>query len=211
MKAQMLIAETREKNEKVVHATRQKWSLTQTAFDSLLTCLDSDRDIAADRYLRMRRDLVRLFEWRGCSTPDDYADETINRCARKIQQGEEIRDVATYSIGVARMLLREMCRDRFRQARSLDETPEPRAWPEMHSDLEHRVEALRLSLQELSHGDRFLILNYYKGDKSDKIKTRKMLSELLGIGASTLRMRAMRIREKLQLCTQNYMQTQAPN
>ena len=211
MKAQMLIAETREKNEKVVHATRQKWSLTQTAFDSLLACLDSDRDIAADRYLRMRRDLVRLFEWRGCSTPDDYADETINRCARKIQQGEEIRDVATYSIGVARMLLREMCRDRFQQARSLDETPECCARPDMHSDLEDRVQALNLSLEELSHDDRFLILNYYQGDKSEKIKSRKMLSELLGIGASTLRMRALRIREKLQLCTENYIQAQASN
>ena len=143
--------------------------------------------------------------------PDDYADETINRCARKIQQGEQIHDVEAYLIGVARMLLREMCRDRSQQARSREETREPSAWPEMHSDLEHRAEALRLSLEELSQGDRFLILNYYKDDKSDKIKTRKMLSELLGIGASTLRMRAMRIREKLQLCTQNYMQTQAPN
>src|SRR5262245_41638780 len=200
MRAQML-----------VHATRPKWSLTQTAFDRLLACLDSDRDIAADRYLRMRRNLVRLFEWRGCSTPDEYADETINRCARKIQEGEEIRDLATYSIGVARMLLREMCRDRFLQARSLDETPEPCARPEMQSDVEPRVEALRLSLKELSHDDRFLIVNYYKGDKSDKIKNRKMLSEQLGIGASTLRMRALRIRERLQLCTQNYMRTQAPN
>jgi len=194
MKAQML-----------VHATRQKWSLTQTAFDSLLACLDSDRDIAADRYLRMRRNLVRLFEWRGCSTPEEYADETINRCARKIQEGEEIRDLASYSIGVARMLLREMCRDRFLQARSLDETPELCARPEMQSDLEPRVELLRLSLKELSHDDRFLILNYYKGDKSDKIKNRKMLSERLGVGASTLRMRALRIRERLQLCTQNYI------
>jgi RNA polymerase sigma factor (sigma-70 family) len=195
MKAQML----------VVHPTRQKWALTQTAFDRLLACLDSDRDIAAERYLRLRRNLVRLFEWRGCSTPDDYADDTINRCARKIQEGEEIRDLATYSIGVARMLLREMCRDRFRQARSLDEIPEPCARSEMKSDLEPRVEALRLSLQELSHDDRFLILNYYKGDTSDKIKNRKMLSERLGVGASTLRMRALRIREKLQLWTQNYM------
>src|SRR5262249_12645660 len=144
MKAHMLIAETREENERIVHATRQKWSLTQTAFDRLLACLDSDRDIAAYRYLRIRRDLVRLFEWRGCSTPDEYADETINRCARKIQEGEEIRDVATYSIGVARMLLREMCRDRYRQARSLDETLEPWARHEMKSDLEDRVEALRL-------------------------------------------------------------------
>jgi DNA-directed RNA polymerase specialized sigma24 family protein len=211
MKAQMLIAETREKNEKVTNATGQKWSLTQTAFDGLLACLDSNRDIAADRFLQMRRDLVRLFEWRGCYTPDDYADETINRCARKIEQGEEIRDVAMYSMGVARMLLREMCRDRSQHARPLHETPEPSAWPEMRSDLEPRVEALRLSLEQLSHDDRFLILNYYKGDKSDKIKTRKMLSELFGIGASTLRMRAMRIREKLQLCSQTYMQTQASN
>ena len=168
MKAEILIAETREKNEKVVNATRQKWSLTQAAFDGLLACLDSNRDIAADRYLRMRQDLVRLFEWRGCYTPDDYADETINRCARKIEQGEEIRDLAMYSIGVARMLLREMCRDRSRQARSLDEIPELCAWPEIRSDLEHGVEALRLSLEQLSHDDRFLILNYYKGDKSDK-------------------------------------------
>src|SRR5215475_10609515 len=148
MKAEMLIAETQEKNEKVVNATRQKWSLTQAAFDSLLACLDSNRDIAADRYLRMRRDLVRLFEWRGCYTPDDYADETINRCARKIEQGEEIRDVPTYAIGVARMLLREMCRDRSRQARSLDEICEPCAWSEMRSDLEHGVEALRLGLEQ---------------------------------------------------------------
>src|SRR5262249_12698751 len=108
-----------------------------------------------------------------------------------------------------RMLLREMCRDRSRQTRSLDETPEPCAWPEMRSDLEHPLEALRLSLEQLSHDDRFLILNYYKGDKSDKIKIRKKLSELFGIGASTLRMRALRIREKLQLCTQNYIQTQS--
>src|SRR5215471_17280288 len=73
MKAEVLIAETQEKDEKAINATGQKWFLTQTAFDGLLACLDSNRDIAADRYLRMRRDLVRLFEWRGCCTPDDYA------------------------------------------------------------------------------------------------------------------------------------------
>jgi DNA-directed RNA polymerase specialized sigma24 family protein len=198
MKAQTQIVEKRENNE-VIHATGHKWSLTQTAFDRLLACLDSNRDVAADRYLRIRRNLVRLFECRGCCTPDDYADETINRCARKIDEGEEIRDLATYSIGVARMLLREMGRDRCRQARSLDETPEPCAWPEIGSDLENRVEALRLRLEELSHDDRFLILSYYEGDKTERIRTRKMLAELFGIGASTLRMRAMRIREKLHV------------
>jgi len=88
-------------------AARQKWSLTQEAFDGLLASLGPDRDSAADRYLEIRRNLVRLFEWRGCFTPEEYADETLNRCARKIGEGDEIRDLGTYSIGVAPMLWRE--------------------------------------------------------------------------------------------------------
>jgi hypothetical protein len=72
-------------------AVRQKWTLTQEAFDRLLDSLGSDRDAAGTRYLEIRRNLVRLFEWRGCPIPDEYVDETINRCARKICEGEEIR------------------------------------------------------------------------------------------------------------------------
>src|SRR5439155_10912346 len=100
-------------------AGRRKWNLTQDAFDRLLDSLSADREDAGRRYLEIRRNLVRLFEWRGCSTPDEWADETINRCARKIWEGEEIRDVATYCIGIARMVVREMSRDRARQARPL--------------------------------------------------------------------------------------------
>ena len=195
--------------QSVMYATRQKWSLTQNAFDGLLASLGPDRDIAATRYLGVRRDLVRLFEWRGCFTPDEYADETMNRCARKIAQGEQIRDLKTYSIGVARMLVREMARDHSRRERPLDEALEPCTTPcESYNDREDRAEALRQSLDELSHDDRFLILNYYEGDKSERIKNRKMLSELFGVGASTLRMRALRIREKLQLCTKDHLRGQ---
>ena len=188
----------------VTDVAGQKWSLTKDAFDRLLAALGSDRENAGYQYLRIRRDLVRLFEWRGCSTPDDYADETMNRCARKIAEGEQIRDITTYSIGVARMLLREMSRDRSRLARSLDEIPELRsAWSENAVDIETRVESLRRSLARLSEEDRHLILNYYEGDKGEKIRRRKMLMETLGIPASTLRMRALRVREKLQECTEN--------
>jgi DNA-directed RNA polymerase specialized sigma24 family protein len=188
----------------VTDVAGQKWSLTKDAFDRLLAALGPDRENAGYQYLRIRRDLVRLFEWRGCSTPDDYADETMNRCARKIAEGEQIRDITTYSIGVARMLLREMSRDRSRLARSLDEIPELRsAWSENAVDIETRVESLRRSLARLSEEDRHLILNYYEGDKGEKIRRRKMLMETLGIPASTLRMRALRVREKLQECTEN--------
>jgi len=188
----------------VTEAAGRKWALTQDALDGLLAVLGPDRENAGYRYVRLRRDLVRLFEWRGCSAPDDYADETMNRCARKIAEGEEIRDIGTYTIGVARMLLREMARDRARQMRTLDEVPELYALSESDAvELEMRVESLRRSLARLSSEEQYLIINYYEGDKSEKIRRRRMLMQTLGIPASTLRMRALRIREKLQMCPEN--------
>ena len=189
-------------------AARQVWSLTPQSFDGLLSLLGPDRDAAAARYLEIRRNLVRLFEWRGCSTPDEYADETINRCARKIGEGEVIRDPATYCIGIARMLLLEMGRDRARQARPLDEAPEPHVIPdEPESDRDSRVECLRSCLGQLPPNLRTLILGYYRGDKRDKIKNRDGLTRRLGISPGTLRMRALRVRASLQLCTEGCLQS----
>ena len=191
-------------------APRQKWSLTQQAFDGLLASLAPDRDTAGDRYLEIRRNLVRLFEWRGCPTPEDYADETINRCAKKIADGDEIRDVASYCIGIARILVLEMGRDRSKEARSLDQAPEPQVAPaDPENDPERGVECLRQCLAQLAPENRDLILSYYQGDKAEKIKKRKGLKDLFGVPASTLRMRALRLREKLQACAQNCLQQEA--
>jgi len=188
-------------------AARQKWSLTREAFDALLASLGPDRDIAAGRYLDLRRNLVRLFEWRGCSTPNEYADETINRCARKIGDGVEVRDLNTYAIGVARMLLREMGRERMREPLPLDHAPQPRILPLAPGDgQEARLECLRRCMAQLSPENRDLVLSYYRDDKSQKIRNRRRLSELLGVPAGALRMRVLRLREALQLCTDNCWQ-----
>ena len=185
---------------------RQKWSLTQEAFDSLLATLGPDRDLAAERYLDIRRNLVRFFEWRGAATPDEYADETINRCARKLGEGEQIRDLASYSIGVARMLFRESARERIKQALPLEEVREPSILPsEPRDSQDDRVACLRQCLAQLSPENRDLILSYYQDDKSEKIRHRKGLGRLFGIRSNTLRMRALRIRQKLQLCVEGCM------
>jgi len=189
-------------------AVRQKWSLTQEAFDGLLATLGPDRDSAAERYLDIRRNLVRFFEWRGATTPDEYADETINRCARKLGDGEQIRDLASYSIGVARMLFRESARERAKQALPLEEVPEPSILPSEAKDSQDaRVACLRQCLAQLSPKDRDLILGYYQDDKSEKIRHRKGLRRLFGIRSNTLRMRVLRIRQKLQLCVDGRMQS----
>ena len=193
-------------------SSRNKWTLTQDAFDGLLAAIGPDRDSAADRYLEIRRNLVRLFEWRGCSMPDEYADETLNRCARRINQGDQIRDVATYSIGIARMVLREMNRERARAPLPLQQAREPRAASlEFETDTQGHVECLQRCLEQLSPATRDIILHYYQGDSSDKVRNRSRLTQVLGIAAGTLRMRALRIRERLQLCAGNCMQRRKRN
>jgi DNA-directed RNA polymerase specialized sigma24 family protein len=188
-------------------AVRQKWALTQDAFDRLLNALGPDREEAGGRNLEIRRNLVRLFEGRGCATPDEYADETINRCAKKLEEGDEIRDVASYCLGIARMVLLEMSRDRSQQTLPLEKAPEPRVAPaDLEGAGEGRVECLRKCLEQLSPETKNLILHYYQGDKGNKIRNRRSLTELLGIPASTLRMRALRVRERLQVCAETCIQ-----
>jgi RNA polymerase sigma factor (sigma-70 family) len=185
---------------------RQKWTLNQESFDQLLASLGSDREAAGARYLEIRRNLVRLFEWRGCATPDEYADETLNRCARKIAEGVEIQDLATYAVGVARMLVLEMNREKVRQPMSLEKAPEPYTLPlQPADDDEVRIDCLRNCLNKLSPDNRELILLYYQGDKGDKIENRKALSLRLGVPQGTLRMRALRLREALQSCAGDCM------
>src|SRR5215471_11614968 len=78
--------------------TRRKWVLTQEAFDRLLASLGEDREVAGERYVEIRKNLVRFFEWRGSAFPEDHADETINRIAKRISEGEEIRNPGSYSL-----------------------------------------------------------------------------------------------------------------
>jgi DNA-directed RNA polymerase specialized sigma24 family protein len=181
---------------------RQKWTLNQEAFDKLLVAFDTDRDTAARKYLEIRNNLTRFFEWRGCSFPEDHADETINRMAKRVAEGEEILNHSGYAMGVARLLLLEINKGRQREQSALAEiSAAPEAYvPE--DDGESRLTCLRSCLETLSPDNRELILQYYQGEKGEKIGNRKKLLERLGIPVNTLRMRALRLRERLQSCVE---------
>jgi len=181
---------------------RQKWTLTQDAFDRLLIALGGDRDSGGEKYLEIRTNLTRFFEWRGCSFPEDHADETFNRVARKIDEGEEILNPAGYAMGVARLLLLEIMKSRQRERSALNEIGTAGDVYVAADDGEDRLECLRKCLQTLPADNRELILQYYQGEKSEKIRNRKKLLDRLGIPVNTLRMRALRLRERLQGCVE---------
>lgn len=181
---------------------RQKWALNQEAFDKLLVAFDVDRDTAGRKYLEIRNNLTRFFEWRGCSFPEDHADETINRMAKRVFEGEEILNHSGYAMGVARLLLLEINKGRQREQSALAEIG---AAPDVYvpeDDEESRLTCLRSCLQTLSPDNRDLILQYYQGEKGEKIENRKKLLDRLGIPVNTLRMRALRLRERLQACVE---------
>ena len=73
-------------------------------------------------------------------------------------------------------------------------------------DLEPRVQCLERCLGNLSAENRELILQYYQGEKGAKIENRKSLTDRFKIPLNTLRMRALRLREKLQVCVENCME-----
>lgn len=184
----------------------ERWKLTQESFDRMLLALDSDRESAAEKYLTIRSNLTRFFEWRGCSFPEDHADETFNRVAKKIVEGEEIQNPAGYAMGVARLLLLEIIRGRQREQSALNELGTASEAYTASDDREQRLTCLSSCLESLSSDNRELILQYYQGERSDKIRSRKNLTEQLGIPVNALRMRALRLRERLQVCVEDCLE-----
>lgn len=187
-----------------VSARRTKWALTQEAFDRLLASLGSDPESAGEQYLEIRSNLVRFFEWRGSPFPEDHADETLNRVARRMVEGEKVLNPAGYCRGIARLLLLEIHKERVRQQQAFRELPAAMITSNSPDESEARISCLRMCLEELSSENHELILQYYNGEKRAKIDSRRKLAERLGVPINTLRMRALRIRENLQRAVEYY-------
>ena len=100
---------------------KNRWTLTQGAFDLLLAQLDTDRQQAGTKYEALRRKLVKFFQWRGCSLPEDLADDTINRVARRVEEIAKTyeRDPALYFYGVVNKILLEQ----LKKQKPLTRTP----------------------------------------------------------------------------------------
>lgn len=180
---------------------KSRSALTQGAFDLFLAQLDSDRQQAGMKYEALRRKLVKFFQWRGCTFPEDLADDTINRVARNLEVGESIQHLAAYCVATARHVFLESLRTR-RQEEALHAVTYPSSTP---PDEDPRQECLERCLRELSPENFQLIVQYYQGGEQTQIEARRNLATRLGIPPNALRIRAHRIRVRLQGCVENCM------
>src|SRR4051812_48834551 len=91
---------------------KKDWSLNTRAFQRLLTWLDEDANSDGQKYLEMRRRLLAYFDRKNCLTPDELADETLNRVARRLEEEGAIEGdtPARYCYIVARFVFMEHLR-----------------------------------------------------------------------------------------------------
>jgi RNA polymerase sigma factor (sigma-70 family) len=177
-----------------------------SGYEMLLVRLDQNRVKAECDFLEIRRKLIKIFECRRCFDPSACADDAISRVARRLTEGEEIANIKSYIVGVARLIALE--EHRSRRTSNIDdlETGVELADPaNQETELiertlkERLLGCLRRCLDELPPESRDLALSYYESDK-DQIARRKNLAKRLGVSEETLRKRAQRLREKLESC-----------
>lgn len=176
----------------------KKKTLDQNNFSKLLEWLDENIDSAGQKYETIRLRLITIFYARGCHNAEELADETIDRVIGQIQSIIENYkgNPALYFYGVAKNVFHE----EMRKPRFSELNENFRAAANNTEELEINDRCLEKCLKKLDSGQQEFIISYYRNDKSEKIENRRQMQEDLGISAENFRLRAFRIRNKLQKC-----------
>ena len=175
--------------------------LAQEDFDRLLAWLDPDREQAGLIYERIRWRLITILAARNCPISEELADETIDRVARRVAGLEQnyTGDKRLYFFGVANNVHHEYLKRTV--------PPEAPADPAVDNSADELVhQCLEDCLQRFADADRTMILRYYSAEKKAKVDLHRRMAEQLGININTLRLRVMRMKERLEPCIQRCLE-----
>ena len=189
--------------------SKKNWAITSSAFARLLEWLDEGKNSDGRNYLEMRQRLVAYFDRKNCLTPDELADETLNRVARRLEEEGKIESEtpAKYCYITAKFVFMESLRGADKKNVPLDDvlkqSPSNQfatAEDEEKKLKEKMLDCLEECTGKLESANRDIIINYYYGEERIKIENRRALAERLGISTNALTIRACRIRGKLEDC-----------
>lgn len=151
----------------------------------------------------MRRRLVAYFVRKRTRAPDELADETLNRVARRLEEEGAITDTppARYCYIVARFVFLESVRREPIHSNLASRTIAASDGPDTVAEQRERLlDQVDRCLQQLDANERTLILEYYQGEQRTKIEQRRKLAARLGLTPNALSIRACRIRARLEAC-----------
>lgn len=177
--------------------------LTPENFERLLLCLDVDREKAGDEYLLLWQKMREYFAARGSTCAEELADETISRLARKIADGEQIRDILRFSFGLSRLIWMESLRKPENSYISFDDAPTLSVvLPDFLLRKEQNACYLHC-IRQITDEEKNLMIEYWEDDQGLHYEARKLLAEKKGISPTALRIRVSRIKRKLEVCMEN--------
>jgi DNA-directed RNA polymerase specialized sigma24 family protein len=179
-------------------------------FDALLARLSAQGD-APLSYEKLRRRLVLYFQVQAPVEAEAASDDVIDRLARRIEDGTPIDNLPLYALGIARNVLHELRTRQVRDRTAATELGFDAAIPvDDDDDGEEKLTALRACLERLGEAGARLILTYYDGEGSERIRVRRALAERMKLGLNALRNRALRLRETLESCLRLRIGSQSP-
>ena len=188
--------------------------LSSDQFEALLRQLSPDRDLAGARYEQLRRRLVTILAHRGCAHPEEVADETMDRVARRLAQvgpDAEIGDPAPFIFGVAWKVTKEWIRRQRTVALPDGWDPADPGEPDILSQAAAQGhDCLDRCLHCLCSQDKDVILSYYQHEGLAKINHRSMVARELNISSNALRLRIHRITLRLRECVYHCVDTREP-
>jgi DNA-directed RNA polymerase specialized sigma24 family protein len=173
---------------------------TQEAFDRLLLCINPDRERAGEEYELLRLKLIKYFSLRACLEAEELADETLNRLAKKIAEGEEIRELLRYCYGLARWIYVEYRRNPQSNQIPVDNMSVTPVIPPDPLVEKERQECFHHCLGRLTVEEKETIIKYCDDADQPHQWARRDLVEQLKISSTALRIRVSRIKKKLKAC-----------
>jgi len=190
---------------------RKRRDVGEEDLKRLLARLDPDPRRAWQAYNELRLALSTYFQHNHCVDPEQLADETLDRIARK-PEAVEIANVAEFAFGIARNVRREAQRSKALRTDLADLTqreegkskePSPEDTVVTKIEMTRRLACLRRCMAKLTAEERQLFQQYHPDECEALDEHRKRLADAMGVSSTSLRMRASRIRRKLEDCFQD--------
>jgi RNA polymerase sigma factor (sigma-70 family) len=175
------------------------------SFNLFLSWLNSDRDLAAREYEKLRQKLIIFFKNRGCALSEDLADETFNRVMRRLPAIIDTFEgkPAPYVYKTAQHVYLDFIKKVSEPIP--EDLPDKLQWKKDDQE-EIAYQCLERCLQELDPSHHQLIISYYSENKQAKIDRRKEMAGRLNIEPNALRIRLHRIRKVLSQCIDDCLQ-----
>lgn len=184
-------------------------TLEHHEFQLLLAWLEPEVEHGSQSYLNFHKRLTTVFLNDGCGTPEELADETLNRVARQLADGKEITtgNRFAYLYGIAKNIRHEYWRKAQNEKPDEFGADNEATWHGANANTQEEADAKERRLQCLDHclnrlpdESRLLMLEYYAEDKGLKIDIRGRMASRLGIASAVLRNRIYKLRNSLRSC-----------